>query len=463
MNPLARVGLAARRGFGKVVPDPFVIAIGLTVFVLGASVVAGHSVVETLNFWNRGAGLWSLLTFAMQIGLMLILGGALAAAPDVRRVLTRLAGLARGPRQLVGLCALVAIGLGLVNWSLSLVGGALLARAAGAEAARRRWKLHYPLLCAASYAGLMVWHGGFSGSAPLKATTMPDMVDVLGSELAARVGTIPLQESILGPLNRWVSGGLLLLGPLVFMAMTPADGADPDPRPAPPQKPQPPPDRDPTADGAESGGGVERSWITTLALAAPLAAALGVYLAERGIGRIDLNTVNLTLWLLALGAHRRPHRFVAACEDAVKSTTGVFLQFPLYAGIMGVMAGAGLSVRLSQLFAEVGPTALVVVTFFSAGALNLLVPSGGGQWAVQGPIILDAALRLGIAPADVMMALAYGDQWTNMLQPFWALPLLAITGVRARDIVGYAAVWMVVGGVWIMGNLLVHAASGAAG
>jgi short-chain fatty acids transporter len=132
----------------------------------------------------------------------------------------------------------------------------------------------------------------------------------------------------------------------------------------------------------------------------------------------------------------------------------VLLQFPLYAGIMGVMAGSGLSTALSRAFADAGVHAFTAVTFFSAGLLNLFVPSGGGQWAVQGPIIMDGAMSLGVAPGEVVMAMAYGDQWTNMLQPFWALPLLALTGVRARDIIGYASIWMVAGGVWIVGALL---------
>lgn len=119
-----------------------------------------------------------------------------------------------------------------------------------------------------------------------------------------------------------------------------------------------------------------------------------------------------------------------------------------------MMTGSGLSTALSGAFAEVGAGAFASLAFASAGLLNLFVPSGGGQWAVQGPILMDGALKLGLRPADIVMAMAYGDQWTNMLQPFWALPLLALTGVRARDIVGYTAVWMAAGGVWIVGVLI---------
>jgi short-chain fatty acids transporter len=118
-----------------------------------------------------------------------------------------------------------------------------------------------------------------------------------------------------------------------------------------------------------------------------------------------------------------------------------------------MMSGSGLSVALSNAFSGVGAGAFGVLSFLSAGLLNLFIPSGGGQWAVQGPILVESALALGVAPSTAVMAMAYGDQWTNMLQPFWALPLLAITGVRARDIIGYSVIWMVAGGVWIAAGL----------
>jgi short-chain fatty acids transporter len=251
-----------------------------------------------------------------------------------------------------------------------------------------------------------------------------------------------------------VSGGLLILGPLLFWAMTPRKGEDPDPRPAPEQVLEVPAvqdDEKPPADAIER---IERSRLVTMALVLPMAGALGLFLGRQGIGRLDLNTVNLTLWCLAMIAHGRPHRFLAACEEGIRGCTGVLLQFPLYAGIMGMMTASGLSTMLSMWFVEAGRELLPVVTFLSAGLVNVLVPSGGGQWAIQGPILVEAALRVGVPVDRVLMALAYGDQWTNMIQPFWALPLLAITGVRARDIIGYCVIWMGLGGLWIAAHLL---------
>jgi len=465
MGPLARLGVAFRRGFGRVTPDPFVLAVALSLAVLLVALVAGDwpgseadglfaRVTAGLDAW-AGTGLWKLLAFAMQMVLMLVLGTALAEAPAVRRGITKLARLGSGPRSLVAITAAVSIALALISWSLSLIGGAILAREGGRQAKLRGWKLHYPTLCAAAYAGLMCWHGGLSGTAPLKATTAADMVEVLGPALAQQLGTIALDHTLFSSLNLFVTGGLLVLGPLLFAAMTPRAGEDPAPEEQPEAIAQQPPDgptcEPPAADTLER---IERSSAVSWALAVPLCAALIVSLSRRGLGNLDINTINLGLWVLALALHGRPHRFLAACTKGMEGCAGIVLQFPLYAGIMAVMAASGLSAAITTLVSAAGPGLLAPLTFFSAGLLNLLVPSGGGQWAVQGPIIMEAAQASAVAPGTVLMAMAYGDQWTNMLQPFWALPLLAVTGVRARDIVGYTVVWMLAGGAWMLLGLI---------
>ena len=453
MGFLARLGLLARRGFGRVVPEPFVIAIAITMVVLAAAVGSGYDPLDTVATWGEPKGLWSLLGFAMQMSVMLVFGSALAESPPVRGTLVRLVAIARTPRQLVGLTAFVAAALGVLNWSLGLIGGALLAREGGRVAQQAGWRLHYPILCAAGYSGLMVWHGGLSGSAPLKATTIEDLAEVLGPALAAEVGPIPLQASLFGTLNLWVTGGLVLLAPLLFVAMTPKTDPDPILAAAVPQL-EPGPDASPPPETIIDR--IERSPVVGWSLAMVLAGGVAIHLVRHGAGSIDFNTVNMVLWALALAAHGRPDRFLQACERGVVSCAGVIVQFPLYAGVMAVMNDSGLSARLSTLAASAGPDLLAPVTFLGAGVINLFVPSGGGQWAVQGPILARAGLDAGVPVEDLMMAMAYGDQWSNMIQPFWALPLLAITGVRARDIVGYCSIWMVGGGVWIVLQLLLH-------
>jgi short-chain fatty acids transporter len=169
-----------------------------------------------------------------------------------------------------------------------------------------------------------------------------------------------------------------------------------------------------------------------------------------GIVALTPDTVNLTMLMLGLIMHGTPGRYVRAVDEAVRGCGGIILQFPLYAGILGLMRESGLMADMARGIATMSnETTLPLMTFVSAGVVNLFVPSGGGQWAVQGPIAMQAAAEVGVTPSKMVMAVAYGDQLTNMLQPFWALPLLAITGVRARDIVGYTALLMVAAGVWI--------------
>lgn len=456
LGGIARLGVAARRGFGRFTPEPLTVAVLMTLLVLALGALRlgadGPGLAQALRLWSAPAGLWGLLAFAAQMSLMLTLGAALASAPAVRRGLQRLARAARGPRALVGLTALVSCSLALVNWSFGLVCGAMFARTAGAEARRRGWTLHYPLLCAAGYSGLMVWHGGLSGTAPLKATTAADLTEVLGPALADAVGPIALTESLFGGLNLCVTGGLWLLAPLVFMALTPAEGADPAPLAAPAGEESAPVPEDSPAEGGLDR--FERAPALAWALALPGLAALALWISDQGAAAIDLNAINLAMWVAALVLHGRLDRFARACEDGVRACAGILLLFPLYGGIMGVVKGSGLAAALAGVFAAADPRAFTALTFLSAGVLNLFVPSGGGQWAVQGPIAMAAALEGGVPPAHALLAIAYGDQWTNMLQPFWAVPLLAITQVRARDIIGYCALWMLVGGLWIAGCLL---------
>lgn len=473
---LPRLGMIARRGIGRVMPDPFILAVLLTGVVLAAGVLfgdlpggAGSRGLAALGAWRDGV--WGFATFAMQVTVMLVFGAAAAEAPAFRRLLDGAAAAAPSPRLLVAIVAASAGVLGLINWTLALVGGGLLAREAGRVAADRGWTLHYPLLCSAGYSGLMIWHGGLSGTAPLKATTERDLVEVLGPDLAGAIGPLGLSETVLSPMNLFTSGGLLLLGAAFFAALVP--DRDPEawsiPAAARRAAAEPAPgsagaDAHPAAPRDEGRpGGPElppfaRSrWVTGLLLV-PLAGATVLRLRERGLGNLDLDTVNLLLWTAALALHGRPDRFLAACQRGLSACTGVVVQFPLYAGIMGVMNGVGLTQALSQVVASAGAEGVAPVTFLSAGLVNLFVPSGGGQWGVQGPVVMQAALDAGVAPARVLLALAYGDQWTNMLQPFWALPLLAITGVRARDIIGYTALWMLVGGAFMLSCLVLFPA-----
>jgi short-chain fatty acids transporter len=183
--------------------------------------------------------------------------------------------------------------------------------------------------------------------------------------------------------------------------------------------------------------------------------AINVF-TEKSFSFINPNYINLLLLGLCLLLHRSVFKFLKAIDQAIGGASGILIQFPLYFGIMGIMNSSGLVQLFSGFFVSISnETTFPIFTFISAGIVNIFVPSGGGQWGVQGPIILQAASELGVSIPKSIMALAYGDQLTNMLQPFWALPLLGITGLKAKEILPYTVALMGVGIVLFVSVLLI--------
>ena len=458
----SRLGLFVTRTIGRWIPDPFVLAIGLTLLTAVLVLVIPGTFPDRdperskadllLEAWWDG-GLWKLLAFSMQMALVLVTGYALASSPPIRWCIDRIAGLPRSTAAAAAMVAFVAVLTGLVNWGLALVVGALLARAVGRSLERRGIPCHYPLIAAAGYLGLLVWHGGFSGSAPLNMTRASEASKILPAEIVAEHAAdgIPLSETLLSPMNLFVALGLLVIAPLVCLLLAPVDPKDV---------------RTPNDLGVsfedERTGPTTRAGVVQigfgLALGLALVAGFVGYLrdADGGLSRLGLDQINATMFGLGLLLHASPARYLAAVEDAARGAAGIIVQFPLYAGVMAMMAASGLLAMFADAAnAASTPTTLPLLTMASAAVVNLFVPSGGGQWAVQGPIAMLAGAQDGIPLGKMVMSVAYGDQLTNMLQPFWALPLLAITGVKARDIVGYTAIVMIVAAIWITVSLLV--------
>ena len=440
--------------FQRVVPDPLVIAIVLTIGVAATALLAGtypegvSGPIERAHWliaaWSSNEGLWKLLSFSMQMCLILLGGHVLAEAPPVRRLLGVIAGIPRRAGSGAAIVGLVAMLLGLLNWGLGLIGGAILARETARSLARRGVPASAPLLAAAGYTGLLVWHGGLSGSAPLSMTTDAGAARVLPEAVMEGDITTPLTATIFSLENLIVTGGLLLIVPCVLWMLTPGEVASPT-RAVPPDVPQ-----DPSAAIESIPDALNRTRAATTVLGLLIGTAAVIATASSGFDRIGLNTVVMYLLALSLILHRSPEAFMASAARAAAGCAGIIVQFPLYAGIMGLMVASGLVTSMTTaILTLAGPATLEFWTMVSAGIVNILVPSGGGQWAVQGPIALDAARSAGIDTGRIVMAVAYGDELTNMLQPFWALPLLAITGVRARDIVGYTSIVMIVAGGWM--------------
>lgn len=425
------------------IPSSLTFAIVLTVVVaLLALLLTDAGPLDVIHGW--GDGLSGLLAFMTQMCLILLLGHILANTVPVRRLLTTLAKVPSTAAGAYVFVFVVAALTSLLNWGLGLVTGALLAREAAVQARRKGLKVHFPLIVAAGYSGFVVWHMGYSGSGPLTAATP-------GSFLADALGgrTVPVSETMFAPWNILAALGVIAACALLFRLIAPKGDAAVHELPADVNSGSLADEPDEVATPADR---IDASRLPTLVVGL----ALTIYLVMhfRAGGSLTLDVVNWTFLSLILLLVRSPFELIRLTQHAASHVGEILLQFPLYAGIMGMMASTGLIAVFSNAFVAIaGPHSFGVLALLSAGLVNFFVPSGGGQFAVQGPIMLDAAAKLGVDPSIAIMAVAYGDQWTNMLQPFWALPVLAIAGLKMRDILGYTALTCLGSGV-VMGVAL---------
>lgn len=419
------------RLFDRYLPDPYVFVLILTLVVFAAAIgFQGQSPLAVATMW--GEGFWALLEFSMQMVVVLVGGHMLASAPPVKRLLVALAGLARSPGSAILVVSYVSLVACWINWGFGLVVGALFAK----EVAKQV-RVDYRLLVASAYTGFVVWHGGLAGSVPLTIATP-------GHPFEDLMGIVPTSATTFSFFNLAIVVGLFAIVPFVNRMMLPPESEAVIVDPAQLA------DRD--ADGEERGDRPSDRLETFRPLSWLIGFSGIAYLVSyfAGGGGLTLNIINFLFLMLAITLHGTPRRLLRALMDAIPGTAGIVIQFPFYAGIMSVMVGSGLAVSISNtLIALASPQSFPFWTFLSAGIVNFFVPSGGGQWAVQAPVILPAAEALGVDTARAAMAVAWGDAWTNLVQPFWALPILAIAGLNAKDIMGFCAMNLLLTGIVI--------------
>ena len=441
-NPFAGAMRPVNAVVERFIPSALVFAVLLT-FVVAALALLLTDAGPTAVLTGWGDGLSGLLEFMTQMALVLLLGHMLANTRLVRRGLARVSALPRGPLQAYVFVAVLASALSLVQWGLGLVAGGLLAREVAAQMRAKGVRVHFPLLVAAGFSGFVVWHMGYTGSGPLTAATADSfVVEQLGE-------TISVAETTFAPWNMVaalvtvvvVAGALALVAPRGTDRIVELD-VDAREAEVEVERPVTPADR------------LDASRVLTTLTGLGLVAYLVVYFAGGGTPTLDI--VNWTFLALVFLLVRSPFEVAALVKNAATNVGDILLQFPLYAGILGIMTATGLIQIFSDAIVSVStPQTFGVLAFVAAGVVNFFVPSGGGQFAVQAPILLDAATQVGVDPSVAIMAVAYGDQWTNMIQPFWALPLLAIAGLKVRDILGYTTVTLLASGIVFAATLLI--------
>ncbi|MEX0275245.1 MAG: short-chain fatty acid transporter [Flavobacteriaceae bacterium] len=454
--------------FKKYLPSPFTLAVLLTLLTMVLALLFTENTSESphfltlLSYWEHGIWNNGLLVFAYQMMLILVLGHVLVLSRPMGLLIERLVGYVKNPVSAAVLVASSTMLVSFFNWGLGLIFGAILARKVGEFAAQNRIMINYPLIGACGYVGLMVWHGGISGSAPLKVAEEGHIRSLVGDVLPRETAQeLPMAISTAGTVFSTFNLSIFVITVLVISLMARWLGktAQPTDWEAGLYKIRTVPKHDTEVPqrGLGLGDALDRSKILAILFGILVLGAFAVqYSGMLKALNITPNMLNFFMLGLALVMHGDFKRFLGAVEQAIGDVSGILIQFPLYFGIMGIMGGSGMINGISDFFVSISnEVTLPLFTFLSAGIVNVFVPSGGGQWAVQGPMVLESALALGVPLEKSVMALAYGDQLTNMLQPFWALPLLGITKLKAKEILPYTLLFMLVGGVIYVLGLLV--------
>lgn len=407
----------------KYLPDAFIFAILLTFIVGGAGIIlTPSSPLDMVQFW--GGGLDDLFKFAMEMTLILVCGFTLAKTRLMTGLLDRLALLADNSSKAILLATLVSSIACLLNWGFGLVVAGLFA----VELGRRVKDINYGLLVAASYSGFLLWHGGFSGSIPLKLTSpSSNTQEIIGKS------SIGLNETIFASYNIVfvVLHILALLGLNYFLNRNSESTGPIDLHAGEGQFYQ--------EDAKTPAQKIENSrWLNILV------GGMGfIYIGHQlaTTQSFNLQTVIMLFLFLGLVLHESPKQYIYYFSNSVRDSSGIILQFPLYAGIMAMMKDSGLANMLSEFFVSISTEkTFLLFTYWSAGIVNFFVPSGGGQWALQAPFILPAAKELGVSLPKASMAIAWGDAWTNMVQPFWAIPLLSVARISLKEMMGYSVI-----------------------
>ena len=443
----------------KYLPEPFIFAIILTfVAILVAMPVCKQSITEVVSNW--GGGVWNLLGFSMQMALVLVTGATLAAAPPIKKSISRLASLPKTPAGAIALVTGISAVACWLNWGFGLIVGAIFAK----EIAKKLKNVDYRLLIASAYSGFVVWHAGISGSIPLKMAS--DINDLVKDTNGIITSVIPIGNTIVDWHNIVmvviVTIALVVINSLMhpktgIVAIDPALLNDDDPVGANHHSPN-----NSTESSLTPAMKLENSRILSALLALLGLSFLIISLFVKGKS-FDLGSVILLFLFLGIILHKTPIAYVRSFSKSVSGAAGILLQFPFYAGIMGIITGVGesgicLGTVVSEAFVNISTsTTYPIYTFLCAAILNMFVPSGGGHWAIQAPIMFAAGEALNVDHGLTGMAIAWGDAWTNLIQPFWALPALAIAKLNAKDIMGFCLIDLVVSGIIIISGLLIWA------
>ncbi len=432
-------------------PDAFIFVIVLSVLTFLLAVLNTDStIIETFEAW--GTGLPKLFTFTAQICIIMITAHALAHTNPVENILSKVGSYPTSQIQAYALVTFISGLASLFAWSFGLIVGGIVSKFVAIGCAKKRIRIHYPLLVASAYSGYVIWHMGYSSSAAL-------FVSSAGHSLIDKIGVIPVTDTIFNQFNITVAIFTLLVITIVNPLMRPDNSEIKEIDSNVFRLTNNNNNLNINKNVRSPAQAIENNRFISFFLAISLIMFIGLIFYKNGFS-LDLNIVSWSFLGIGLLLSNSPIHYVKLVNKASVTVGPIILQYPFYAGIMGIMADTGLINVLAEKISSIATAeTLGFYSFLSGGLVNMFIPSGGGQWAVQGPVMIEAANYLNVKPYVIVLGVAYGDQWTNMIQPFWTIPLLAIAGLHMRQIMGYTFVIFIITGI-IYGSAMLYLGAG---
>ena len=432
-------------GMDKYMPDSLVLAFGLSVvtFIFGI-IAAGQTPWQMVMHWSKG--FWDFLTFSMQMFLALAGGYTAASSPPGKAALRKLA---RFPQSSLNAILFTSFFLAVIswfNWAVGMIVAAFLSR----EIAANHQKLDFKLLVSVGYC-VSITIGILGPSTPeflISATPGSFMEKYLGK-------VVPLSQTIFdnGLMTAEILTFLIAIPTLIWLIH--------------PEKDKTPKlsdeimerfrlqdeaaleliqNRKPKSEMTFAER-CDNSPILNYIFCIPGFAYIVYYFAANGFN-VTLDIMNFIVLMLGILLHRTPASLNKAFEEGARSAYGIALQFPIYAGIQGMIGKSGLIAIIANYFASIATTGnFVHWTYLTGAVLNIFVPSSGGLFMVAGPAMATAGGLLNVPANETIIAFTVGEVLSNMIQPFWAIPLLGIAGLKMKDIMGYCIVFFVVSSI----------------
>ena len=445
-SPLQRLTSLFVQLFERYTPNPYILAVGLTILtgLLAAVLAPKGSLPTILSGWY--SGLFSILAFAFQVLLILVAGYALSTSRPVRSLLSWLASFGSTPRRAIVVTIVTVFIASFLNWGFGLVVAGLLTR----EIAKRI-RIDFGWLVGGAYSGWMIFSSGFSSSIALSQATPGSSLNIL-QKITGQV--LPLESMLFTPLNLVTTFVLLIALPLLYCAIQPGE-SDVQIANLKESAGHAEASSEETKGSRTLARKLEEAWILNLILVVAGIGALGLVWHQNGFS-LDLNSVIFLFLIAGLLLHWRPIAYVNAINDAARVTGPLILQYPIYGGVMGIMTSTGLADVFAKGFIQFANAhTLPFWNFIASLIISLFVPSAGGHWAVQGPFTVPAAVGLHASQAATAMGVAYGEQVADIIQPFWALPVVAVAGISIRRVMGFTVMSFLLGAVLFGAALLI--------